>query len=95
VGAGRYRVSGDLGFDSVADLWKQSLAQLDGSTDPIVDLSQVSHVDSAGLALIIEWVRWAHGNGVRLQLIKVPEKVLALARISEIDGFLAGALGPA
>ena len=93
LGGGRYRVSGDLGFEAVPDLWEQSLAQFDSSADVVIDLGQVNHVDSAGLVLIIEWIRWAQSNQTRLRLAEVPEKVLALARISEVDEFLAGAFG--
>jgi phospholipid transport system transporter-binding protein len=60
VGGGRYRVSGDLGFETVPGLWKQSLSRLDDSVAPVIDLGQVTQVDSAGLALMIEWLRWAH-----------------------------------
>jgi phospholipid transport system transporter-binding protein len=75
----------------VAPLWEQSIAGLNDSTEPVIDLSQVLHVDGAGLALVIEWIRWARGHGRRLSFIEVPEKLMALARISEVDGFLDGA----
>ena len=91
LGGGRYRVTGNLGFETVPGLWAESVAGLDESAEPIVDLGRVTHVDSAGLALVIEWIRWARSHGRRLSFIEIPEKLLALARISEIDGFLDGA----
>jgi len=88
VGEGRYRVTGNLEFVTVPDLWEQSLADLDDCAEAVIDLSEVTEVDSAGLALAIEWVHWAHSRGRRLTLAHIPEKLLALARISETDHFL-------
>jgi phospholipid transport system transporter-binding protein len=88
VGGGRYRVTGNLGFDTVPALWTQSLSELNDSAETVIDLGQVTHVDSAGLALVIEWVHWAHSHGRRLRLVEIPEKLVALARISETDSFL-------
>jgi len=90
-GGGRYRVTGDLGFETVPDLWAQSVDGPNDSADKVIDLGQVTHVDSAGLALVIEWIRHARSQGGRLTFVHVPDKLLALARISEIDGFLGGA----
>lgn len=95
LGSGRFRVTGDLAFDTVPGLWAQSIEGPDDSADRVIDLGQVTHVDSAGLALVIEWIRCARSQGRRLSLINVPDKLLALARISEIDGFLDGASGKA
>ena len=95
LGEGRYRVTGNLGFDTVPGLWAQSIAELNDSAEPVIELGHVAHVDSAGLALVIEWIRWARSHGRHLSFVDVPEKLLALARISEIDGFLGGASGKA
>ncbi len=89
LGAGRYRVAGELGFDTVPAIWEQSRLVLDGAESPEIDLSQVTNVDSAGLALLIEWMRWARSRRKRLNLVHVPDKLMALARISELDGLLA------
>jgi phospholipid transport system transporter-binding protein len=91
LGGGRYRVAGDLDFATVPDVWQQSRAALDDSAEPVIDLGGVRHVDSAGLALVIEWLRWARRNGRRLSFVAVPKDLHALARISEVEEFLDGA----
>lgn len=60
------------------------LAQADVET-LIVDLSQVSHVDSAGLSalLLAERQQSAHGGDVRL--VGVNENVKSLLRITQLD----------
>jgi phospholipid transport system transporter-binding protein len=88
--AGHYRVSGELGFATVPTIWEQSRARLDDGDSAEIDLGGVTNVDSAGLALLIEWIRLARSRDKRLVFLRVPEKLTALARISELDGFFDG-----
>ena len=50
LGAGRYRVSGELGFATVPAVWEQSRAGLNDTDRLEIDLGAVTNVDSAGLA---------------------------------------------
>ncbi len=85
-----FRVSGVLDFSTVPDVWvaSQPLLRQAGSSTSI-DLGGVSQVDSAGLALVLEWVALAGEAGQKLRILGAPEKLLALARISETGEFLA------
>ena len=91
VAGGGFTVSGRLGFETVHLIWELSRAGLESADEPSVDLGGVIHIDSAGLALVLEWVGWARARGKRLRLSHVPPKLLDLARISEVDGFLMDA----
>jgi phospholipid transport system transporter-binding protein len=84
-GGGRYSVSGELGFGTVPAIYEASRGGLDESDALHIDLGNVTDVDSAGLALLIEWIRSARTRGKRLVFLNLPEKLLALARMSEID----------
>jgi phospholipid transport system transporter-binding protein len=53
-----------------------------------VDCSAVTASDSAGLAVLIEWLAWARRGGRELRYDGVPEAICAIARISEVDGLL-------
>lgn len=96
VGGGRYRLSGWVGFTTVMvileksrDLFRQA------STDITVDLADVEHISSAGLAMLIEWLRWAKHEERTLHFENVPASALAMARICEVDSLLAPALAGA
>lgn len=94
LGEGRYRVSGRLGFDTVPEVWRKSRAVLDDGAASVIDLGEVTQVDSAALALVIEWLRWARTHGKQLGLINVPAALRALARISEVENlFESGSAG--
>jgi phospholipid transport system transporter-binding protein len=90
-GAGRFSVIGALNFESAPDLYHRSRAQFKNATQMLIDLSGVTQADSAGLALLIEWMRWARANNQQIGFENSPSQLLALARISDIDELLANA----
>jgi phospholipid transport system transporter-binding protein len=45
-------------------------------------------VDSAGLALLIEWYSQASKASKSISFVAVPEQLSALAKISDVDQFL-------
>lgn len=90
VGPGRYAVGGAMTFATAAALHAAGLATLGGSSEPRLELdcSAVSAADSAGLAVLVDWLAWARGAGRTLQLRNLPEKLVDIARISELDELL-------
>ncbi|MEY4761411.1 MAG: hypothetical protein RLZZ200_1267 [Pseudomonadota bacterium] len=90
VAPGRCQLEGDVGFDTVPALWRQVddllAAQSEGRVD--VDLSGVAYGDSAGLALLVAWQSKAMSAGVTLRYSAVPERLVAIARISSVDSLL-------
>jgi phospholipid transport system transporter-binding protein len=89
LGAGRFRVSGVLNAVTVIDLLKQSRRHFAGITRIDIDLSAVPESDSAGLALLLEWLRAARLANQQIKLSNMPAQISALARISEVDDLLA------
>ncbi len=87
--AGRYSVSGELSFATVTDLLRQSRSLFAGESSMELDLSGVTHADSAGLSLLIEWLRQARLQGRQLRYVALPAQLKALAAISEVEGLLA------
>ncbi|HLU62542.1 MAG TPA: STAS domain-containing protein [Gammaproteobacteria bacterium] len=81
------RVSGDLTFATVAGLARQSSGW--NPRVSAIDLAAVGECDSAGLALLLEWRRRARREGIDVVYRNVPPRLLQLARISELDTFLA------
>ncbi len=50
-----------------------------------IDLSKVEKSDSAGLALMIEWVKQCKMYNTRVLFKNIPEQLLALATLSGFD----------
>jgi phospholipid transport system transporter-binding protein len=86
---GKYSVSGELSFATVTGLLAQSRSLFAGDSSVELDLSGVTHADSAGLSLLIEWLRQARLQGRQLRYVALPAQLQALASISDVDGLLA------
>ncbi len=90
---GKLHLRGVLDKHSVPTAYQCSKKLLRASTAAqAIDLSEVQHIDSAGLALLLEWQSWANHAAQQLQLQHAPEQLLQLARLSELDRILN--LGP-
>mgnify|MGYP006305688745 CR=1 FL=1 len=85
AGAGRFRLAGELGFASVPEL----PVNPPGSGDISVALDDVQRVDSAGLALLLQWVRSARSAGGQVTFTGIPSQLAAIARVSGVDAILA------
>lgn len=90
-GDGRFALSGEVGFGNAAELLAEGLQRF-GAEGPVeVDLGGVTHADSAGVALLIEWVASLRGAGRELRFSAIPRQVLAIARLGGVDEFLPAA----
>lgn len=87
-GNGRIRVSGPMTFDTVGKALAESQALFAGHGSIELDFRGVEATDSAGLALLVEWVGWAHRERRKLHFHHLPAQAHALARISEVDKLL-------
>ena len=81
----RSRVSGALHFTTVSPLLEQGEAAINSGRAAVIDLSAVSVSDSAGLALLIEWLSVAKLAERTLRYENIPEQIQELARLSEVE----------
>lgn len=88
-GPGRYSLAGPVGFRNAGELLAASSALIQGEPRIEVDLGGVTQVDSAGLALLLEWLSQARRQGQVVTFAGVPEKLRALARLSGVEEMLA------
>lgn len=88
LGNGRFKVYGALNAETVTELLDRSEAAFKDAASLEIDLSNVPEGDSAGLALLIEWLRRAKHQNRQIHFSNVPAQIAALARISEVDRLL-------
>ena len=81
-------VAGALTFETVPDLYQNSSSWFEGAGELILDLAQVERTDSAGLALLIEWLRRAQVENRTLRFANIPAQVQTLIRINGLQDAL-------
>ena len=88
LGNGRFALQGPVTFSTAAALLKAGNRLFPASASVSLDLSKVTRVDSAALALLIEWLRLAERSGHSLQFSGMPEKLRSIARLTGTDEIL-------
>ncbi len=86
---GALHLRGPLVFGSVGAALTQSLALLPRQGVAVIDMSDVAQADSAALALLIEWRKFAARQGLRLELRGVPAQLRALAAAAGLETLCA------
>jgi len=88
-GAGRWLLQCELDFQSVAAVLQHAGARMQREAHVEVDLKDVSRADSAGLALLVEWLREAENADNEIVFINVPDQLLSIARVCGLDEILS------
>jgi phospholipid transport system transporter-binding protein len=90
---GRVSVGGELSFATAREARQLGLLVLEGSRADrlVVDCGGVTRADSAGLAVLLDWLAWGRRRSRPLALENLPPALVAIARISEVDELLTAA----
>ena len=89
AGTDTFAFEGALTRNTVVGAWptrKMQWAQLD--KDITFDLKQISQLDTAGLAWLIQLTDECHQARKRLTMQNVPSSLLKLAKISDVEDLL-------
>jgi phospholipid transport system transporter-binding protein len=89
-GDGRIAVVGELTFATAREARQAGLQVFEASGARVftLDCSSVSRADSAGLAVLLDWLAWGRRHSRPVKLENLPESLIAIARISEVDELL-------
>lgn len=82
-----YDIQGDLTYDTVPELFRRGGLEFADTTH--LDLASVEHVDSAGLALLVEWSCAASRKGKCLVLTNTPASLESLIQVSGLKEVLS------
>jgi len=93
AGPGRLAATGELDFATATTALESGLALIGSGPAWTIDLAGVTAGDSAGLAVLVEWLSAARAGGVRVGYVSVPAQILAVARISGLEGLLVDQSG--
>jgi phospholipid transport system transporter-binding protein len=86
---GDYLLAGALDFASVPSVLDRATEIfVNGATSISIDLSGVTRADSAGLALLVEWMRIAHRHHRNIVFRNIPAQMRAIAKVSGLERIL-------
>ena len=81
-----WQLSGELSFATVGSLLTEFSQRIATHTPPkVLDLSEVSRTDSAGLALLIEWLK----QSATITFRNIPDQMQSLASVSGVQALLS------
>lgn len=83
-----YQVSGELTLETARQVKADTDERFAKATSMNIDLAKVSRADSAGLALLVAWMRQAHETDKVISFHHVPAQMLAIANASGLDAIL-------
>jgi phospholipid transport system transporter-binding protein len=88
VADGRLEATGVLGYVTAGRALPAGLALIPRDSTCTINLSRVTEADSAGLAVLVEWLATAKSRGTVIHYQCIPAQILAVARISELESLL-------
>lgn len=88
LGNGRFQFSGELSFATAQAALDESERLFAPFREIDIDLIHMDKSDSAGLAVLVEWVSRANRADKTIRFRRVPRQLRALAAISEVEDML-------
>lgn len=81
----QYQLTGELNVDTVVKLESQVTLLLADSNDLIeLDLGQLTHSDTSGLALLLSWLRRLAQNNKSMTMTNIPQQLKTIAQVSGV-----------
>jgi len=76
----RLTVQGAVTIDNVVAVTEQAAVLFDGD-DLVIDLAQVTEVDSSAVSMLLEWQRKARSHNRQLHFTNLPNTLKSLAQL--------------
>ncbi len=87
IAVDQWLLTGQLDFKSVPPLSQAPQAWL-ATKQLTIDLSGVEYSNTAGLVLLIAWLRFAKRNAITMNFINPPAQMRAIAKLSGLEAIL-------
>jgi anti-anti-sigma factor len=87
-GDGTVVLSGVLTFTTVMAVKKEFMNAARDLKQVNIDLSSVSHIDSAALVLLLDFMRYGKATGREITFSSPPESLISLVKVSYLDSIV-------
>ena len=82
-------ITGSLDYSNVNLIYQKSLGHLNAASQLIFDFSQVKSINSSGIALMIEWLKFAKEHKKKIQFHHIPNHLLTISKTAGIDKLIS------
>lgn len=86
----KFLVSGDLNFGNVMSVYAKSVNYLNQCPEFVFDFSGLNSSNSAGLALVMEWIKFAKRCGKPIKFEHLSKDLKSIAHAAGIDVLIDG-----
>ena len=80
-----YSICGSFMLVNVSGAWMEMQCILSGDKSPVLDMSEVTAMDSAGLAILVRLIDKAHKRGLTIRFKNIPEQMQAIANLHHLN----------
>lgn len=84
----QFYLIGDLDFSNVMSVFQKSLALFENHSALVLNFSELTSSNSAGLALLMEWAQYARKQDKTLEYRHFPSRLQSIAEAAGVDSFL-------
>ena len=77
--------SGEIDFDHSAAMRQEIIDSLDRGQHVLVDLSEVSYIDSSIIASLVQGLQHARSRDLKVDLVGVKNSVLKVLKLTRMD----------
>jgi anti-sigma B factor antagonist len=79
-------IAGDIDMQSSPQLRKELMALVENKITPIhADFTEVSYIDSSGIATFVEGLKGMLAYGGKLRLVGIPERIMEIFHFAKLD----------
>ena len=84
-----WKIQGDLSFETTPELFETARELMRERLPVCIDLESVERVESAGVALMLDWIRTVRTHDRTLQFSNVPDHMRSIADLCGVGHLLA------
>jgi len=81
-------ITGTVGFSTVRELLKKIDFTANAGQTIEIDLAGVDHIDSAGIALFLEWLERARRSNAQLRFVNSPKAMEQLVAVNGVKNLI-------
>ena len=82
-------ITGELNFATAVSLWNASQPLIKSHSDLHFDFSKVTTSNSAGLAVILEWIKYARRANKTIHFSHIPAQLHSIIAVADIENLIS------